>query len=526
MTKGHAGDSLRGVRVAVVGAGLAGLTAAWRLAGRGAAVRIFEARFRLGGRVWTRRDAALAPFHAEAGGDLIEEEHEEIRQVARDLGLRLERVLRSGFGLSIELGGRRRTLGGQSRFWRELRGVFRPAADALRQVDGDWNSAAAAALASHSVSEMLRARRASPRMHQLVKAFRGFYLADPGDLSALVLAEQTLSPEDPGAARMFRIRGGNDRLVDRLADAIGRRRITSGAAVVRVSQGAEGVRLGVRDRAGRISDYRCDYAVLAVPAPLLLTLRADPPWPPLQLRAWRGLADGAATKLLIRFDEAWWRRRGRPRAYGTDLPVGAVWDAAEEQRDAAVLTLLAGGTASTACRELLAREGVEGVLRQLTWLGQVPHGPARAVAVSWEEEAWSRGAYAYFSSGFEPAWRDWLAQPYGHLLFAGEHTSVPAQGYMNGAVESGMRAANELEALDRARRWTGERPAISLQSPRRVRVPSAGATTGHGISPRSSSLDVSAGALVPAASRACSLRRWLAMPPLRPASRASSLVHS
>lgn len=461
MTNRRAGDSLRGVRIAVAGGGLAGLSAAWQLAHRGAAVRIFEARPRLGGRVWTRRDQELAPFHAEAGGDLIEDGHEHIRQLARDLGLSLDRVLRAGFGLSIEVDGRRRTLSDQSGPWRELQTVFKPAADALRQVDGDWNSAAAAALASRSVSEVLRSRRASRRMHQLVKAFRGFYLADPGDLSALVLAEQTLSPEDPGSVRMYRIRGGNDRLVEKLADSIGRRRIATRAAVVRVRQTQGGVSFGVRDRMGRVDEYHADYAVLALPVPLILPIHAEPQWPAPQLRAWQSLAYGAATKLLIRFDAAWWRRRGRPRAYGTDLPVGAVWEAAEEQKRAAVLTLLAGGTASTACRDLLAREGIAGVLRHLTWMGPAAGRDARAVVVSWEDEPWSGGAYAYFSSGFEPAWRDWLARPHGRVLFAGEHASESSQGYMNGAVESGLRAAGEIEALERARRWTqGRRSAI------------------------------------------------------------------
>lgn len=457
MRIGDAGDSLRGIRVAIAGAGLAGLSAAWQLARRGAAVRVFEARRRLGGRVWTRRDEPLAPFHAEAGGDLIEEEHEHIRTLARTLGLPLDRVLRAGFGLSIGVDGRRQTLTGQRRIWRELRAVFGPAADALRQVDGDWNSAAAAALASHTVTEVLRSRRASRRLHQLVKAFRGFYVADPGDLSALVLAEQTLSPEDPGSARMYRIRGGNDRLVEKLAQAIGFRRIAIGAAVVRAAQAPHGVRLGVRDRSGRLGDYRADYVLLAIPAPLIPAIEADPPWPAPQLRAWRSLAYGAATKLLIRFDRAWWRRTGRPRAYGTDLPVGAVWEAAEEQKRAAVLTLLAGGTASTACRDLIAREGMAGVLRHLAWMGPVPDGSAPALVVSWEDEPWSRGAYAYFSSRFEPAWRGWLARPHGRVLFAGEHTSESSQGYMNGAIESGLRAADQIEALERARRWTAGR---------------------------------------------------------------------
>ena len=65
----------------------------------------------------------------------------------------------------------------------------------------------------------------------------------------------------------------------------------------------------------------------------------------------------------------------------------------------------------------------------------------------WEEERWSRGAYAAFDAGFAPALRPSLARPHGRVTFAGEHTSERWQGYMNGALESGLRAAREIAAL-------------------------------------------------------------------------------
>ena len=70
-------------------------------------------------------------------------------------------------------------------------------------------------------------------------------------------------------------------------------------------------------------------------------------------------------------------------------------------------------------------------------------------SVAWENEPWSRGGYAVFDSSFEPTLRGWLAQPFGRLFFAGEHTSIRWQGYMNGAVESGRRAAAEVAATHR-----------------------------------------------------------------------------
>jgi monoamine oxidase len=135
-----------------------------------------------------------------------------------------------------------------------------------------------------------------------------------------------------------------------------------------------------------------------------------------------------------------------------------VWDGAEEQRvnggnavatpgrRPGILSLLAGGRASRALREIIASEGEPGVVGRLAWLGK----PTTLVAthtVSWEDETWSRGGYAVFDPSFDPTLREWLARSAGRVVFAGEHTSLRWQGYMNGAIESGKRAAAEIRAL-------------------------------------------------------------------------------
>ena len=93
-------------------------------------------------------------------------------------------------------------------------------------------------------------------------------------------------------------------------------------------------------------------------------------------------------------------------------------------------------------------DGDQGVVAQLSWLGRPARLQARAI-VAWEEDPWARGGYAVFGPRFDPSLRPWLARPAGRVLFAGEHTSGEWQGYMNGAIESGLRAAAEVRALVR-----------------------------------------------------------------------------
>ena len=108
---------------------------------------------------------------------------------------------------------------------------------------------------------------------------------------------------------------------------------------------------------------------------------------------------------------------------------------------------MAGGQASEDSQKLVAQDGIDGLVRSLQWFGAGTAQLLHSRMVVWEEDPWTRGGYAYFDSGFDPSLRQWLARPCGRILFAGEHTSLKWQGYMNGAVESGLRAAAEVWAL-------------------------------------------------------------------------------
>lgn len=135
-------DSLHGVSVLVAGAGLAGLVAASDLSQRGAQVVIIEARSRPGGRVWTVRDGFAARQHAEAGGDLIDEGQTDIRDLAGRFGLKLVRILRSGFSaLRGRRPGTERDAGGG---WDALQRRLAPEIRGYRLAERRWDSASPA----------------------------------------------------------------------------------------------------------------------------------------------------------------------------------------------------------------------------------------------------------------------------------------------------------------------------------------------------------------------------------------------
>jgi monoamine oxidase len=438
---------LTGVSVIVVGAGLAGLTAATRLNQEGAKVTVIEARPRAGGRVLTLRDSFAEGQHAEAGGDFIDEGQEEIIALVEQYGLALCRVLRRGFSfVRQEESGRPpcRPISAESA-WSKIGRLAGPLVRSYRRQGQRWDTAFARNLGGQSIARWLDQVEAGDDVWAIVRGLRGFFLADPEDLSLLVLIDQ-LASDAPAKRGMYRIEGGNDRLPRALSARL-EEKIHFNTAAVSLRHDRASVRVTVRATAGDQSVLKADAALLAVPAVLLRSVPIAPALPAEQAKAIAGLKYGRVTKSLLQFDRRFWKKTGRPLAYGSDAPTGALWDANEEQGGRpGILTLMAGGQASEDSRKIVAQQGVEGLVRRLEWLGSSDADLLHADLVTWEDDPWAGGGYAYFDSGFDPASRDWLARRYGRLFFAGEHTSVKWQGYMNGAVESGIRAADEVAA--------------------------------------------------------------------------------
>jgi monoamine oxidase len=441
---------LAGTRVVVAGGGLAGLTAARDLLAAGASVLVLEGRDRVGGRVLTVRDGLTDGQHAEAGGDLINDDHRAIRRLADELGLTLVPILKSGWA-SVRLDRLRRpriARGGPAHGWYRLACSLSDVIERYRLAEQRWDSPIAGEIARRSVAQWLDDTKADDELRAAAAGMRSFFLADPEELSLISLVDQFASDDEPGIGRMYRIDGGNDRLSTALAAGLGGR-IRLDTEVVAVSQRGRGVRATVRHHR-EMSQIQCDYLVFAMPASLVRRVPITPALPAAQHAALGSLKYGRATKTLLQFSRRFWRRPGRPRALGSPLSFGAIWDANEEQSGRkGILALMAGGSASDSTRETTGKAGVGALVRSLAWFGARQSDLVAWRQVAWDVDTWARGGYAYFDPAFDPHLRSWLARPCDRLFFAGEHTSVASQGYMNGAVESGRRAAAEVQAVHR-----------------------------------------------------------------------------
>lgn len=438
--------------VLVAGAGLAGLAAARELEDRGWRATVIEARTRVGGRVMTVRDGFAAGQHAEGGADLIESDQSAVRDMARRLELRLVPILKNGLGF---YGTSRNGRPARQSSFGAFEAITQPLASLVRDyklAERRWDGALARTLSGQSVADWLstleagRRRRDIAHLRARFRGFRGLFLADPEDLSLLALVDFFAGDPFGGDSQFLRVAGGNDTLATRLASSLVTPPIL-GAALRRIETRAAGVIATVQQPSG-LTTFEADLVIVTLPPPLVTHVEFDPPLPQPQADAFRQVRMGPAARVLLQFESRFWKRRRQPSLFASDLSTGAVWDGNEDQRKggAGILSLLAGGRASRELGDLMTQEGPAAVAGRLAWLGR----PSRLLGsrlVAWDSDPWAGGGYVAFHPGFDPLARAWLARPSGRVLFAGEHTSERWQGYMNGAIESGQRAAAEAVAL-------------------------------------------------------------------------------
>jgi len=429
-------------RVLVCGGGLAGLVAAHELARARMDVTLVEARHRLGGRMWTVRQGFAGGQHGELGGEFIDAGHEHMHALAERFHLELVPVLQGGFTHRFTSASRRIEVS-RTRPWEALRESVTTLIQRYTEADGDVSADAVRDIARRSLRQWLDERGADADLYAMAKAIRGFFLADAEELSVLQVVEQLADGEFPSHIQMFRIAGGTDRLITALARETGARTML-GHMVRRINRLPDRIVAHLTDDRGGLHELEADSAVLALPASTLRHVEFVPALPHAQRRAVGAVTYGRSTKVAVQTTSPALRVR-RARAFATDTALGAFWDASEGQpsHSHSVVHFLAGGSASPQLQRRV-REGANGLLGDLCWLGVAGASVSASHSVTWEDDPLAGGGYAFGSPDFDPAWRPLLSRRSDRVVFAGEHTSDDYQGYMEGAVRSGMRAAGEI----------------------------------------------------------------------------------
>lgn len=439
--------------VIVIGAGLAGLSAALDLHRAGWPVTVLEARNRVGGRCYTFRGFAENQY-AEAGGEFIDEGHQRMHALAREFGLTLESE-EEGWNAEEEYGvflGRSGWLkdtamwgldlhASNTSVWAQLAKladkVPNPhaplaapeAAELDRQTAADW-------LATLNLSELGRLSfEARIRAEYTVEA-KQFSLLDLARNASMYYRTET------GRGVSARIRGGNDLLPQAIANVLPDVRLN--APVVKVAQSADGVEVTYQTANG-FEMVSGAWAVLAIPLTTVRQIEFSPALPTAHEAMVQQLQYGSVTKVCVQYSRRWWRERHWAGHMMNDAPLACSWEpTAVQAGERGILTAYTGGQPGAALAQLSDVARIEAVVSELERL--FPRSQELMISaktIAWPNEPYTRGAYAAYAPG--DMTRHWatLFAPAGRLFFAGEHAAT-YQGYMEGAVESGQRVAERI----------------------------------------------------------------------------------
>jgi monoamine oxidase len=245
----------------------------------------------------------------------------------------------------------------------------------------------------------------------------------------------------------YHVRGGNDQLATGLAGRLSGQ-ISMDSTLVSVKQAPGGTwTVGIK-QGSTTRSVTADHLVLALPFSMLrsVDLRKSG-FPPLKMTAIDELAMGTNSKLHLQFDARHWNTLGNQGDTYADTGYQNTWEVTRAQPGATgILVDYTGGTIGasfgsgtpiTRAKQFLAQ--IEPVLPGIT-----PHWNGRATVDYWAGNPLTLGSYSYWKVGQYTKFVGVEREAVGSCHFAGEHTSIDFQGYLNGAVESGQRAASEI----------------------------------------------------------------------------------
>jgi monoamine oxidase len=439
--------------VCVVGAGYAGLSAARALTRAARDVVVLEARDRVGGRIWTTEREGE---RVDIGGAWLGPTQDVVYTLAREYGIETHPTYDAGETVLA--------MGNDVRRYRGLVPKLNPIVvgsvglamarmDRMaKRVDLErpWTSKKAASWDARSAGAWIE-RNASPGLgREMVDAVvRGLMTCDPSEVSLLHFlylvrsagSLQTLLGVKNGYQQDLVV-GGAGRMAECMADELGDR-IHLSTPVRAVAQDGGGVHV-----TSDAVEVRADYVVIATPPALATRFAYSPALPPDREQLLDRMPAGSVIKFVVRYPDAFWRKDGLSgQALGIGSPIEMTLDAGPPSGSPGVMAAFAfGPRGRLLAANMTEHERRAFVLDELvTRFGARAADPVDFVERDWGTDEWSRGCFmAHLAPGILTQYGAILREPCGRIHWAGTETATKSHGAIDGALRSGLRAAQEV----------------------------------------------------------------------------------
>lgn len=420
----------------VIGAGFAGLAAAYKLKNAGWNVTVLEARDRIGGRVFSHKFAGT-DLVCELGAEWVGESHERLKALCHDFSIPLQKhqfddyLLRDGqvsrpgrWGFSPQA---------KAAFEKLIAGYEKLTPLAKTKLDKyDW----------WTYLEKIGFNGDDLRLRDLMDS------TDFGESIRHVSAFAALAEyaeSSPHNEMDYKMTGGNSRLAEEFARRIGKENVSLNMRVTRVSQ-RRGGQIEVRMEhplLEMVMPVLADAVICTVPINSLLRIQFDPPLPTAQSSAAEQLTYARICKNSVLYDERFWRNENFSMV--SDTTAHYYFHSTQSQPGKqGILTSYAIGEKADVLASQSDERRMHIITNDLVDFDKDAPKLARGIAsYAWQRDLFTDGAYALYKPGQWFGIRPILARPHGKVLFAGEHIA-DWQGFMEGAIETGESAATAL----------------------------------------------------------------------------------